>query len=242
MPGGGPIMRRVDELRDAALRGLAASHLVILDVGAGRHSALRVEGARLVGLDPSAAELAANPALDERIVGSIEDAELPPRAFHVAVLWDVLEHLDRPWAALSKVSKALTDQAAIVIAAPDPLSLKGQITKWTPLWFHRLMVRRLLPFVERDPFPTYLRLRMCPSGIRRWARREGFEVVYFARQETLIQRRARERLRLLGWRWRVVRGLFRAATLGFGTAATTDYTMVLRRVGHAAAAADINDR
>lgn len=203
--------------------------LAILDIGAGRRSVLLVEGARLVGVDPSATELALNADLDERIVSPIEDVELAAGTFDVAVIWDVLEHLDRPAVALSKASRALTDGGAIVISAPDPLSLKGLTTKVTPLSFHRLMYRWLFPSVERAPSPTPMRFWMRPAGVRAWARRYGFEVVYFRRREAKIQQRAREKMRLLGWQWWIVRTLFRVATLGLGSAATTDYTMVLRR-------------
>jgi 2-polyprenyl-3-methyl-5-hydroxy-6-metoxy-1,4-benzoquinol methylase len=214
---------------------MPTAEIAILDVGAGRQSSFRVDGAHLVGLDPSAAELAENPHLDERIVGTIEDAVLPPASFQVVVLWDVLEHLDKPRAALSKLAETVALDGAIVIAAPDPLSLKGLVTKFTPLWFHRLMIRRLLPFVEREPFPTYLRFAMRPAAVEAWARDNGFEVSYFRREEARIQQEAREKLRLRGWRWTIVRGIFRAATLGFGSAASTDYRMVLRRTDRVAA-------
>ena len=88
-------MRQVEEelraLREAALSGMEDRDLAILDVGAGRDSAFRVEGARLVGLDPSATELALNADLDERVVSTIEDAELVTGAFDVVVMWEVLE-------------------------------------------------------------------------------------------------------------------------------------------------------
>ena len=223
------LMTEMQLLRDAALSGLARDRLAILDVGAGRTSSFRVDGAQLVGFDSSSEELALNPHLDERVVGRIEEGSLPAGPFDVAVLWDVLEHVDAPHEALSKVSEVLAPDSAIVIAAPDPLSLKGVTTKITPLAFHRHVLRRVLPFVEREPFPTYLRFEMRPSAIRTWATRNGFDVVFFSLEEGLIQRRLRARLRLHGWRWRLVRLLFRAVTLGRGSAAHTDYRMVLRR-------------
>lgn len=222
-------MSHMERLREAALSGLHDRPLAILDIGAGRESSFRVDGARLVGFDSSSEELDLNPYLDERVVGRIEDTALPAGPFHIAVLWDVLEHLDHPWDALSEVTTVLAPGGTIVIAAPDPLSVKGLVTKFTPLVLHRLVIGRFLPFVDREPFPTYLRFQMRPARIRAWAHQHGFDVVFLALEEGLIQKRIRDRLRLRGWRWRVACGLFEALTFGQCSAAHTDYKMVLRR-------------
>jgi SAM-dependent methyltransferase len=222
-------MSQMETLREAVLSSLRDHPLAILDIGAGRQSAFRIDGARLVGLDPSPDELALNPDLDESVVGGIEDTPLPAGPFHIAVLWDVLEHLNQPWDALSTVTTVLSPGGLIVIAAPDPLSMKGLVTKLTPLALHRLVLQRIMPFVDREPFPTYLRFQMRPTRIRAWAHRNGFDVVFFAVEEGLIQKRIRDRLGLRGRRWRVACALFKAFTLGQGSAAHTDYKMVLRR-------------
>ena len=214
-----------------------------LDVGCGRRSQLTLpEQVHLVGIDVSSTELDLNEAVDEKIVGDVEVVPLPAERFDLIVSWNTIEHLSRPDETLEKLGASLKHGGLLILAAPNVLSLKGLVTKYTPHWFHRLIYRRFMPFMTYDPFKTYLRLSITPRSVTQWATRSGFTVLYSARYEAFLQSRIRERLRLQGKRWAAIRKVVSWLSLGKIETETTDYVLVLRkRVADAAPAAATAD-
>jgi SAM-dependent methyltransferase len=157
----------------------------ILDAGCGRDAhelELELAGARhVVGIDISAAALAENPDLDERIVGDLETYPLPPDTFDLAVCWDVLEHLRRPDLALDNLTRSLKPGGRLVLGLPNVLTPKALATKFTPHRFHVLVYRRVFDFPNAGrpgygPFPTYLRWCLRPDAIAAYAARRGLLV------------------------------------------------------------------
>lgn len=201
-----------------------------LDVGCGRRLQLTLPAqVHLVGIDVSSAELELNEAVNEKIVGDVEVIPLPAERFDLVVSWNTIEHLSRPDETLEKLERSLKHGGLMVLAAPNVLSLKGLVTKYTPHWFHRWIYRRFMPFMTYDPFRTYLRLSTAPRSVTQWATRSNFTIVYSARYEAFLQSRIRERLRLHGKRWAAIRFVTSWLSLGKIEAETTDYVLVLRK-------------
>jgi SAM-dependent methyltransferase len=219
----------------------AANVVRVLDAGCGTSIHVPLpDGAYVVGIDISPEQLEQNAYLDERILGDLQTHSFEPERFDLIVCWDTLEHLPRPDLALENLARALAPGGRFIIAGPDVLSVKGVVTKWTPHFVHRWAYRRFLPFSTQDPFPTYLRLSMRPSAIRRWASVAGLTVESLELYEAAMQRRARESLKLTGWRWTALSFLVRLLSLGLVSASHTDFRLVLAkperrvRAGHAA--------
>lgn len=218
----------------AALDGLLRrrSELQVLEAGCGSASHVRVpSGAHVVGIDISPEQLAANDTVQERILGDIQSYPLPQRRFDLIVCWDVLEHLERPLDALERFADAAHEGGLILIKVPNVLSLKGVATKYTPHAVHRWVYRRTMPFVEGDPFPTFLRLAMSPRSLESFARRRGLDVAYKAFWEAWLQHELRKRFHVPAPLWRAACRLVSVATLGRIEVARTDYVVLFRRGG-----------
>jgi len=156
------------------------SHLdTVLDAGAGRTLPLDVPGnAHLVALDVSLDELARNENADEKIVGDLQSADLCGRIFDLIICWDVLEHLTKPEAAVSRMATWLRPGGALVVGVPNLWSTKGIITKLTPYSFHKWVYRRLFGVRGSTPFRTYLRVSITPHNLAQHAAEHRLKLVY----------------------------------------------------------------
>lgn len=99
----------------------------VLDLGCGDGElglALQARGSRVVGVesDPVAAQ-AAGAALDEVVVGNLDELDLVDRfgkeSFDVVVLHDVLQHVVDPVALLGRARSLLTESGSIVASLPN---------------------------------------------------------------------------------------------------------------------------
>lgn len=154
----------------------------ILDAGCGykgyKHYISIPENAYVVGIDISEEELLKNAVANEKILGDIQSYELPSCEFDLIVCWWVLEHLPEPEKALNNFLQAVKEDGIIVLAVPNVLSIKGLITKYTPLWFHKWYYRSILRFTGHLPFPTFLRFSISPAALKRFAIKNGLSIAY----------------------------------------------------------------
>lgn len=121
------IQRIVDEYCRANPSGIR-----VLDVGCGCGSRIRFpETARLIGIDIDADQLASNERVHEKILGDIQTYTTDDR-YDITFCWDLLEHLEHPEEALARLLEWALPGGLIVISGPNPYSLKGLITKYTP--------------------------------------------------------------------------------------------------------------
>jgi SAM-dependent methyltransferase len=166
----------------------------VLDAGCGKRQDYveYPEDAHVVGLDVSADALALNRRVDEKVVGDIQTYPLEPDSFDLVVCWWVLEHLPRPLQALENMAGALKQEGRLIVAVPNLISLKGLVTKFTPLRFHA-WARGVLYGNHEPPNKTYLRWGIRPEGLRSFAARHGLEV----EELTIYDRRAGGLLGLL---------------------------------------------
>jgi 2-polyprenyl-3-methyl-5-hydroxy-6-metoxy-1,4-benzoquinol methylase len=112
-----------------------------------------------------------------------------PESFDLIVCYDVLEHLADPQAAIQSFISSIKRGGYIVIGAPDPHSLKGAITKYSPHALHVLFNR----YIGNDPnagkpgyapFPTTLKYYIAPDNLAKVFKKAGFELVYLNSYDT----------------------------------------------------------
>jgi SAM-dependent methyltransferase len=177
----GKLLEELHALLDSEFKDRAC--LTVLEAGCGSACHIRIpKDAHIVGIDVSEAQLQRNSLLSERILGDIQCYDFEPEHFDLIICWDVLEHLARPDLAIQKLASAVKKGGMLILKAPNVLSLKGFITKYSPQWVHSMyykciMHRKLINIGDIGPFPTYLRLSMTPNSISKIASAMGLSVI-----------------------------------------------------------------
>jgi SAM-dependent methyltransferase len=215
------------------------TRLRVLEAGCGSISRLRFpDDSYLIGIDVSEVQLRKNPYLQEKLLGDIETYDLPASSFDVIVCWNVFEHLPHPERALARFCDATKPGGLIVLVFPNPLSVKGLVTKWTPFWVHvwvtrNLIGRKLAGTEGHPPYPTFIRWSATPDALIRSAAERGFTPVFLALFEDHKQWQIRQKLRITGARWRLAQRAVRAATLGKIETDGAQCALLLQKAGTA---------
>jgi SAM-dependent methyltransferase len=140
--------------------------LDVLDAGCGSDSWLfDLTACHVTGIDVSLKQLERNRLLKARICADLHTYENEAwlSAFDLILCLDVLEHLKDPRLVVEKFMSWTKPGGRLVLAYPNPQSLKGRVTKYSPHIFHRLFYKISIgtPFsADRDdkgPFNTFLR-------------------------------------------------------------------------------------
>jgi len=164
------VQRIVDEYCRANPSGIR-----VLDAGCGCGSRIRFpEKVKIVGIDIDADQLANNERIHEKILGDIQTYTTDQR-FDITFCWDLLEHLEHPEEAVARLLTWTRPGGLIVISGPNPLSLKGLITKCTPHAFHQWVYRHVYQY-QHKPFRTYMKSCISPGHILAFF--EGHRIEY----------------------------------------------------------------
>jgi SAM-dependent methyltransferase len=160
-----PLLRGFDRQRISLLKPLAGPGSSLLDVGTGRGRfvvSARAAGYDARGIEPSERGVAAARELGAPVepVG-IEDAEVAPSSLDAITIWHVLEHLERPRAALEQIRPWLRSGGALLVGVPNLASVQAWLGG--PRWYHLDVPRH--------------RIHFTPSGVRALLRGVGFEPV-----------------------------------------------------------------
>ncbi len=67
-------------------------------------------------------------------VDDLELLDLEERSFNIIILWHVLEHLDNPYAIISRVYDLLASDGFLVLAVPNLSSIESRVFRQS--WFH----------------------------------------------------------------------------------------------------------
>jgi 2-polyprenyl-3-methyl-5-hydroxy-6-metoxy-1,4-benzoquinol methylase len=160
-----PALRRFDGQRLSLVRSLAAPPARLLDAGAGRGrfvAAARAAGYEATGIEPSARGTESAAALGAAVRrATIEQAEIERSSLDVVTLWHVLEHLDDPGGALSRIATWLRPGGALVVGVPNLRSLQARIAG--ERWYHLDVPRH--------------RVHFTPAGLHELLRSHGFAVI-----------------------------------------------------------------
>ena len=165
---------------------LDVSKPCVLEAGCGSSSHFRFpETATLCGIDISEEQLSKNKILTEKIHEDLQTYSTTKR-YDMVICWNVLEHLRNPEKALDNLLTWTKDDGIIIISVPNVLSVKGLITKFTPLWFHRLVYKYVFRYTKNKPFYAYMKLSMTPKSILKKCNDHIIE--YHNYQKTLLRK------------------------------------------------------
>jgi SAM-dependent methyltransferase len=148
-----PLWQRTWERRIETLSPRLPAPGSALDVGCASGlflEALARGGWQVTGLEPSRAmaERAALRLGSERVLAlPIEAAELEPAAYDLICMWDVIEHLADPVAALARIERALRPGGRLVLLTQDVASPLARLLG--PRWHHYKHDEHLLHFEPR---------------------------------------------------------------------------------------------
>jgi 2-polyprenyl-3-methyl-5-hydroxy-6-metoxy-1,4-benzoquinol methylase len=198
---------RLKRLNDALAECLQGRNEIdVLEAGGGSNTHIVLSTDKKVTIttiDISNVQLDMNTYATHKILGDICKHHFAPESFDVIVCYDVLEHVDAPEAALQSFIGTLKHGGCIVIGAPNPISLKGIITKFTPHFVHVLFYRIIhnSPNAGKPgyfPYPTTMKFFISPHNLAAVCKRAGLEVVYLNLYESQVRDTVRKKSRLLG--------------------------------------------
>jgi SAM-dependent methyltransferase len=118
--------------------------LNVLEAGCGAQSNLDLNNCAVTGIDISQHQLNRNSSLQDRVCADLHayKNEAWTHRFDLIICWDVLEHLKFPRIVIEKFRDWIkTDGGRLVIVFPNSQSLKGNVTKYSPHYFHRLFYK-----------------------------------------------------------------------------------------------------
>ena len=115
---------------------------------------------------------------------------------------NVLEHLPNPERAIANLATALRRRGVMVLGFPNPLSVKGLATKFTPHFVHVFILKKFFNYAKAGekgyaPFPTYLRFALAAKSVAKRLRESGLDVVFLWEFEGNQPLKLREKSRML---------------------------------------------
>ena len=165
---------------------LPPGKLAIYEAGGGSTSFLPLSvlgRAHVTVVDIDADQIRNNDYAQETILGDIQSYRFPPETFNLVICYNVIEHLADVEAALLGFCQSLKPGGLILIGAPNPKSLSGVVTKYSPHWFHVWFYRHVrgdkkagLP--GQAPFPTFFHPLVSLAKLETFAAKHGLQVVY----------------------------------------------------------------
>lgn len=134
----------------------------------------------VVDIDPE--QIKNNDYADVKILGDIQTHRFAADSFDLITCYNVIEHLPDVEAALLGFCQALRKGGVILIGAPNPRSLSGVVTRFSPHWFHVWYYRHIrgdkkagLP--GEAPFPTFFHPLVSLPRLEAFAEANGLRVV-----------------------------------------------------------------
>jgi SAM-dependent methyltransferase len=165
---------------------LRPGKLAIYEAGGGSTSFLPLsvlDRAHVTVVDIDEDQIRNNDYAQQTILGDIQSYRFKPESFDLVICYNVIEHLADVEAALLGFCESLKQGGLILIGAPNPKSLSGAVTKYSPHWFHVWFYRHVrgdknagLP--GQAPFPTFFHPLVSLSRLEGFAREHGLQVIY----------------------------------------------------------------
>ena len=165
---------------------LPATSLRIYEAGGGSTSFLPLEvlrRAHVTVVDIDADQICNNDYAQETILGDVQVHRFAPDSFDLVICYNVIEHLPDVEAALLRFCESLKPGGLLFIGAPNPRSLSGVVTKYSPHWFHVWFYRHVrgekhagLP--GEAPFPTFFHPLVTLPNLEAFAKTHGLELIY----------------------------------------------------------------
>jgi 2-polyprenyl-3-methyl-5-hydroxy-6-metoxy-1,4-benzoquinol methylase len=181
------------EARDSLLavhevlrRELPSGQLAIYEAGGGSSSFLPLEilnHSHVTVVDIDEDQIRNNDYAQEAILGDVQTYRFKPESFDLVICYNVIEHLPDVEAALKNFCEALKHGGMILIGAPNPRSLSGVVTKYSPHWFHVWFYRHVRGIRNagepgEPPFPTSFHPLVTLPNLEAFAAAHGLETIY----------------------------------------------------------------
>jgi SAM-dependent methyltransferase len=171
---------------------LPPTGLAVYEAGGGSTSFLPLDvlrRAHVTVVDIDENQIRSNDYAQERILGDVQSHRFAPGSFDLVICYNVIEHLADVGAALLGFCESLKPGGLMLIGAPNPKSLSGIVTKYSPHWFHVWFYR----YVRGDrnagrpghaPFATFFHPLVTLSNLEAFANTRGLEVIYRTEYES----------------------------------------------------------
>ena len=165
---------------------LNSAELAVYEAGGGATSFLPLDimrRAHVTVVDIDETQNLNNDYADEKILGDIQTYRFQPESFDLVICYNVIEHLPDVQAALLRFCECLKKNGLILIGAPNPNSLSGVVTKYTPHWFHVWFYRHVRGDMDAGkpgeaPFPTFFHPLVSLANLDAFTKAHGLEVIY----------------------------------------------------------------
>jgi SAM-dependent methyltransferase len=163
---------------------------------------LRSADITIVDIDDT--QLRNNRYARSKICGDIQVQRFPSGSFDLVVCYNVIEHIERPDRAIDNFLDALAPGGLTFIAAPNPLSFSGLITRYTPHWFHVWFYRAVLGSKDagkpgNPPFPVVYHPLVSPHNLIDFCKSRGWRILYFREFESSHLSTLRQKLPAIAW-------------------------------------------
>jgi SAM-dependent methyltransferase len=218
-----------DRLGDRSVR--------IYEAGGGSASILpssSLSNSTIVVVDIDETQLRNNCYADTKILGDIQTYVFPASSFDLIVCYNVIEHLTAVDQAIRQFYHALAPGGLLLIGAPNPDSLFGIVTKYSPHWFHVWFYRFILRRKNAGkpgqmPFRTIYHPIVSPKALLEFCRQLGFEAIYLNLYIGSNYTNLRETRPLIGWLLYVAISLMNALMFYRLNVEYGDYHAVFRK-------------
>jgi SAM-dependent methyltransferase len=162
-----PLLARFDAQRLDLLGRLAEPGARVLDAGAGQGrfvAAARRAGYDAQGLEPSRRGIERGAARGVQLIPArIEQAEIEHGSLDAVSLWHVLEHVDRPAAALARIADWLAPGGGLLLGVPNLGSWQAHLG--AARWFHLDVPRHRTHFTVAGVTSLLTRAGFAPVAI-----------------------------------------------------------------------------
>jgi SAM-dependent methyltransferase len=171
---------------------LPLTSLSIYEAGGGSTSFLPLgvlQRAHVTVVDIDEDQIRNNDYAQETILGDIQTHRFPPGSFDLVICYNVIEHLADVEAALLGFCESLKQGGLILIGAPNPRSLSGVVTRYSPHWFHVWFYRYVRGEKRagqpgQPPFATYFHPLVTLSNLENFANTHGLQMIYRKQYES----------------------------------------------------------
>jgi SAM-dependent methyltransferase len=165
---------------------LPPGKLAIYEAGGGSTSFLPLgvlKRAHVTVVDIDEDQIRNNTYAHKSILGDIQNYRFQPDSFDLVICYNVIEHLPDVEAALLGFCESLRRGGLILIGAPNPKSLSGVVTKYSPHWFHVWFYRHVRGDKRagepgQAPFPTFFHPLVSLPRLEAFADAHGLKVIY----------------------------------------------------------------
>jgi SAM-dependent methyltransferase len=165
---------------------LPPGNLAIYEAGGGSTSFLPfsvLNRAHVTVVDIDEDQVRSNTYADKTILGDIQSYRFRPKTFDLVICYNVIEHLADVEAALLGFCQSLKPGGLILIGAPNPKSLSGVVTKYSPHWFHVWFYRHVRGVKNagepgQAPFPTFFHPLVSLPKLEAFAKAHRLQVIY----------------------------------------------------------------